>query len=1352
MKKFIYILFLLLFSSSIIYTQITQQWISKYNHKSSADDSFEFVELDNSKNIYVAGISNYQFTISKYNTFGVKLWTVFADNSFGEDNYIAGMKLDAQRNVYITSCIIGPDTSYDILTIKYNTNGVQQWATRYSSGSKNDDIATGVTVDASGNVYVSAYNYHPISKNDFILIKYNANGTQQWVRRDNGPGNGDDFPTAITIDALNNVYITGSTYNPTSFIDFMTLKYDSAGLRLWLVTYDGIGFDEDIPVTIGVDNFNNVFVAGTSYGDTTDIDIAVVKYNSSGVRQWAARYNSPGNFEDIPTAFRITSGGAVYLTGYTYNLFEDYNYLTVKINTTGSVGWGVQFNGSGNADDFAESIDIDNFENVYVTGTTSSLLGDAEFNTIKYNAVGSRQWNRLYILETNFSSEANKIRVDLSGDIIVTGAGFSVEKAYDALILKYNNAGTVLWSERQNNFDNQSYEDIPYAITTDNLGNAYVVGSSFDNGTLYDFLIIKYGTNGDTLWTARYNSPYHDNDEAVAVAVDASKNVYVTGRSYAYHKGDDIVTIKFNENGIVQWIRNFNSSNDSTDRPIALSVDAAGNVYVVGYSFGGNTGYDYITIKYNTNGTQQWVSYFNSSTSSDDFAATLGIDKAGNVYVTGYCTTTTSGNNISTVKYSAAGGQQWVKYYNGPSNSDDFATSIAIDSLGNIIVGGSSVGVGTSNDIVLIKYNPNGDQQWVSRYDGPANNVDYPKSIFVIQSGEIYVGGWSFGTTSYADMIVLKYSSNGGRIWEARYNDKSNDYDYLEGMIVDQWGNSYISGTTGGSQKNNYATIKYNTAGELQWVAYYANQTSTADEVIAMAMDNLGNIFVTGAEYDSLDYSDVITIKYRQTTFMSGSVFYDLNNNGVKDETDPPLAGWNVRISGPKRDSVTTNINGQYAFADIPFGNYTLSQAINPGWIQTLPVGGGAYSVSISFGNLSAVHNFGNYSTTAISYSVDAKWNMLSLPLRTTDRSKTSIFGSANSSAFTFDNSYVVHDSLAYLKGYWLKFPSAHQIWLAGSAFDADSIDLKTGWNMIGCTSNPFPVKSLITNPPNIIRSPVYAFLNGYSISDTIKPSKGYWVKVSQGGKLIMRPGSTLSKHNSLAEDMINQSNKLFITDKGGNSCVLYFGSFENASFDAGYFLAPPRPPADVFDVRFDGESYLFNHKIKKENKINISASEYPIKISWEILTGENYELVTTKGKLLTEVHTSSGSFVLDDKNHTVLYLKYSNQNGETDIPTDFALSQNYPNPFNPVTIINYQLPRVASGEHRVTLKVYNLLGQEVATLVDEQKPAGRYEVRFSTEGGSDYGGDGSQLSSGVFFYRLVAGNFSDIKKLIILK
>ncbi|MGQ9644553.1 MAG: T9SS type A sorting domain-containing protein, partial [Ignavibacterium sp.] len=104
----------------------------------------------------------------------------------------------------------------------------------------------------------------------------------------------------------------------------------------------------------------------------------------------------------------------------------------------------------------------------------------------------------------------------------------------------------------------------------------------------------------------------------------------------------------------------------------------------------------------------------------------------------------------------------------------------------------------------------------------------------------------------------------------------------------------------------------------------------------------------------------------------------------------------------------------------------------------------------------------------------------------------------------------------------------------------------------------------------------------------------------------------------------------------------------------------------------------------------------------------------------------------------------------ETDIssPNTFHLYQNYPNPFNPYTKIRYSIPDVIASPNgtkqsaNVTLKVYDVLGNEVATLVDEFKSAGNYEVKF----------DATNLSSGTYFYRITAGEFSETKKLILIK
>jgi len=98
--------------------------------------------------------------------------------------------------------------------------------------------------------------------------------------------------------------------------------------------------------------------------------------------------------------------------------------------------------------------------------------------------------------------------------------------------------------------------------------------------------------------------------------------------------------------------------------------------------------------------------------------------------------------------------------------------------------------------------------------------------------------------------------------------------------------------------------------------------------------------------------------------------------------------------------------------------------------------------------------------------------------------------------------------------------------------------------------------------------------------------------------------------------------------------------------------------------------------------------------------------------------------------------------------PGQFVLAQNYPNPFNPTTTIEFALPK----ETHVSLEVYNVIGQRVATLVDETRPAGIYVVPFSANGGSASGGDASALASGTYFYRLSTGEVSLIKRMMILK
>jgi hypothetical protein len=189
-----------------------------------------------------------------------------------------------------------------------------------------------------------------------------------------------------------------------------------------------------------------------------------------------------------------------------------------------------------------------------------------------------------------------------------------------------------------------------------------------------------------------------------------------------------------------------------------LLVDAAGNIYVTGQSQGSGSNDDYATVKYDAAGTQQWVRRYDGPTTvvANDYdrAVALAVDTDGNVFVTG-----NSSDDFATIKYDAAGTEVWVRRYDGPAAGADWATSIAVDASGNSYVTGSSYGNATTHyDFATLSYDPSGTVRWTERYDGPGNSYDAPYSIAVHSSGDVYVSGSSVGSETGGDYTTIKYA------------------------------------------------------------------------------------------------------------------------------------------------------------------------------------------------------------------------------------------------------------------------------------------------------------------------------------------------------------------------------------------------------------------------------------------------------------------------------------------------------------------------------------------------------------------------------------------------------------------
>jgi hypothetical protein len=137
-------------------------------------------------------------------------------------------------------------------------------------------------------------------------------------------------------------------------------------------------------------------------------------------------------------------------------------------------------------------------------------------------------------------------------------------------------------------------------LAVDDSGNVYVTGASYSAETDYDYLTIKYSSDGDTLWARTYNGPINDWDFSWAIALDKSGNVYVSGVSLridAYPHIYDLATLKYNSEGELLWIRRDKGPSWGDLHP-DLAIDDSGNVYVAGASYDSVTNHDYATIKY----------------------------------------------------------------------------------------------------------------------------------------------------------------------------------------------------------------------------------------------------------------------------------------------------------------------------------------------------------------------------------------------------------------------------------------------------------------------------------------------------------------------------------------------------------------------------------------------------------------------------------------------------------------------------------------------------------------------------------------------------------------------------------
>ena len=388
-------------------------------------------------------------------------------------------------------------------------------------------------------------------------------------------------------------------------------------------------------------------------------------------------------------------------------------------------------------------------------------------------------------------------------------------------------------------------------------------------------------------------------------------------------------------------------------------------------------------------------------------------------------------------------------------------------------------------------------------------------------------------------------------------------------------------------------------------------------------------------------------------------------------------------------------------------------------------------------------------------------WNLVSNPVLRPDsiNAVRRLYPHAQSDyAFRFDPvlGYVQSPVMSNGPGYWAKFPGGDLNSITGTRLMSDSIAVNAGWNIIGSISEYVDTATIWTIPSGLRTSNYFGYSGGYVPVTRLAPGQGYWVKSSSAGQFVLGSSPRLTMTGITASEGggLGALSSLTIADSKGNLQTLYFGPDQGKTLSLPMFVMPPLPPVGAFDSRFesaDGGTMVRTHpgetKDVVEFPISIQSSAYPLTVEWKIVGGGSYELIDPLGGQRVPARSLSGTGAFKVASSAVQKLVLRVLSSQ-EMPREFALSQNYPNPFNPSTLIRYALP----VESRVSLRIYNVLGQEVGTLVNDVQGAGYRSISWDSRTAG-----GVQAASGVYFMRLRAEGangavFSDVRKMLLMK
>ncbi|ACM20193.1 fibronectin type III repeat protein [Geotalea daltonii FRC-32] len=931
----------------------------------------------------------------------------------GGQDYATSLVVDGDNNIYVGGYTNGGGND-DFLIVKWTAAGVREaaWPLIDNAGSGDDRIT--VLALAGDGIVAGGYSQNAGGDFDFLVRKYDYNRGLLWEKRHSSPGSFDDRIVALKLNGAGDVIATGY-FTDAVGKHISTIKLAAAsGNYLWTLprgeqVYKGVYEDE--PTAVALDAAGDIYVTGYSFTLDGKHDFFTARYSgATGDTVWQKTFNSGSDYTDIATGIVVDEAGDVSVAGYA-GIEGSYDFQTVKYHKgSGAQLWTRRFNGSANRTDKAVAVALSPERDLYVVGWSDKNGGsnDYDYYLVKYDygrinpptglTAAAASDTSVNLAWTDNAANEEKFVIERKLGEGGTWAAISPEPAQDVQSLtdssglapnnyyyyrirayntangysSYSNEARVLTKVITYGVPDWTFgyggsnEDVATSVAVGADDHPVVTGYSnlVESGTeldpeptvSFDYYTLKVDRAAKTsLWQARYDSGSGGNDKAASVAVDAEKNVIVTGSSLVLGTGaqmgdpysDDLYTIKYQTyqgpNGSdtlspppTLWEMQYGNKDD-LDRAVMVTTatDGSNNVVVVG--FGKNNavpGNDDIKIvKYTPAGTMAWTPKVYDG-GRNDYPTGVAMDGAGDIFVTGFSENAQGSTDFFTAKYSGTNGTLlWADTYANPVAAGDArAMSIAVDKAGDAFVTGYLVNDQTpaNRDFFTIKYAGAADavkrRVWEKRYQGAGNGDDWGVAVKLDPiDGAVVVAGTSFATPAETDIHLIRYRGTDGEVVWERNLDRSGSYEYLSAMEIDSSGYIYAAGNTrigpqgdaGYDASSDMLSVIWDFEGTFLGAKIHDNG-GKQDEARSIAVNYQGEAFIAGFKRTAVGDADYSLFKHKNDYILVPAPFaavaqadYSKINLSWRENTGG--TGFRIeRTFGPANDASTWESIGTF--------------------------------------------------------------------------------------------------------------------------------------------------------------------------------------------------------------------------------------------------------------------------------------------------------------------------------------------------------------------------------------------------------------------------------------------------------